>query len=238
MEIKASLHLHTGEDAKEGYAIDYSVFDVIDYASEYGFNALALTSHRRYVYRLEYGEYALKKGVLLIPSIELDLNKGILGGRDVLVLNAGPLVEKIKNFEDLAAYRKNHPEIFVIAPHPGYGFFSSLGYKNLLKYKDLFDAFEHCWFYTRNIDLNRKTIELAERLRKPLVATADAHTLKYLSVDYLIAEAENNSVSSIFDSIRKGRYTNYTSPKSIRDLFSFYIGFEYKYLIRHRNRYA
>jgi len=216
MKLKASLHLHTANDLVEGSIIKYDIYRLIDRAQESGFKVLALTCHDFFVYKKEYGDYASERGILLIPGVELSLGK-----KHVLVLNANKATEEIKSFGELFDYKKNHPEILVIAAHPNFGFAVSMGIKLLRQNIKLFDAIENSWFYSRWFNLNKKVEEIARQHDKPMIATVDLHSLKYLDGDYAIIDAEKMTIQEIFSAIKKGNFVNVTKPKKFFDLAVF-----------------
>ncbi|GAI08342.1 unnamed protein product, partial [marine sediment metagenome] len=69
--LKADLHLHTSEDPED--KVRYSARQLIDYASQKGFDVLAITNHNFYTYNDYLRDYAASKGILLIPGIELSV---------------------------------------------------------------------------------------------------------------------------------------------------------------------
>ena len=226
MKLKTNLHLHTKEDPLDGEdwkkIVTYSIYELIDYAHKLDFKVLAFTSHLKFVYKKEYGEYAKSKGLLLIPGIEIEL-KEIFFEKHVLVLNCDKSVEKIKTFKELVEYKKNHPEIFIIAPHPDFGFIYSIGLKNLRKYIDLFDAIEYSWFYSKIFNLNKGGESVAREFKKPFIATSDTHVLGNLKYDYAVIEADDLSIQSVFKAIRESRFTNVTEEKDTIDLIKYQL---------------
>lgn len=223
MKVKASLHLHSSEDYKDGDVISYSFFRLIDKAKEFDFNLLACTGHEKMVCLPEYIEYGKKKGIIIVPGVE-----ALINGKHILILNCDDSADKIKTFSDLRFYKEKHPEIFVIAPHPNHGFLVSLGFKKLRKYIELFDAVEHSWFYSKWFNLNLKTIKIAKDLKLPLVSTSDLHDIRYLNSDYLIAEVENLIAEDFFKAIKNNNFINYTSPKFLPELISFQLSMIFK----------
>ena len=221
MTVKANLHMHTAEDLKERFKVKYTIYQAIDKARSYGFGALALTCHKRYVYSQDYFDYARNKGILLISGIELGLRNRILGRKDIIVLNCDKSAERIKTLDDLAGYKRSHPEIFVIAPHPNFSRWQSVGLAHLLKYIDLFDAIEYSWFYSRSVNFNLAAEEVAKRYGKPFIATSDTHDLKYLNASYALIEAEEPSPAAIFRAIKRKRFTNVAAPQKISELTLF-----------------
>ena len=78
--LKADLHIHTSEDPKENLA--YDARELIDYAKNLGFDVIAITLHEKLFQNRQVFDYAKKKGILLIPGIELRIQ-----GMDVLAYN-------------------------------------------------------------------------------------------------------------------------------------------------------
>lgn len=226
MKLKTNLHLHTKEDPLDGESwqkiVRYDVYELIDYAHKHDFKVLALTSHLEFIYKEEYGEYAKAKGILLIPGIEIELRE-IFFEKHVLVLNCDKSIEKIKTFQELTDYKKKHPDIFVIAPHPDFGFVYSIGLKNLRKYIDVFDAIECSWFYAGWFDLNKGSKELAKEFNKPFISTSDTHILKNLKDDYAVIEADGLTIESVFKAIKESKFVNVTKEKKTADLVKYLI---------------
>ena len=233
--LKASLHIHTIEDKVEGYVIKYNVYELIDWAAHLGFKVLGLTCHRNFVYKDDYVKYAAERGILLLLGVELYMRKKITRN-DLVVLNINPAdaktVEKINTFDKLAEYKKNHPEIFIMAPHPFADRRVSLGKKKLIKNIDLFDGIEHSWHYTQRLyNPNKKAKKITEKFNKPFVATSDAHFLKYFNTDYILLETDKLEPYSVFAAIRHGRFTNVTEPKKVYQLLWCVINFQVKKVI-------
>lgn len=232
MKLKTNLHLHTSEDAKEGFAIDYSIYQAIDEARKYNFKILALTSHNKFVYQEKYRQYALKKGILLIPGVELSFNSLIFRRIHVVVLNCNSTIKRVKKIDDLRKYKMDNPNIFIIAPHPNFGFINSIRLKKLIKYIDIFDAIEHSWFYSNFINFNKTTEKVAQKFKKSFIATSDTHVLKYLNSDYAIIEAERMNPKAVFKAIKQMKFINITRPKKLTVLLWHLIKLKVKYYLR------
>jgi hypothetical protein len=121
----------------------------------------------------------------------------------------------------LERYRQTHPDCFVIVPHPNHGH-KSLGLTKLKKYRHLFDAVEHSWYYLASFNPNLKVKALAKQLGLPFIATADLHLLKNFNEDYAILEVEELTVPAVFESIRQGKFTNVTRPKTLVEAMEFF----------------
>lgn len=226
MELKTNLHLHTKEDPLDGEnwkkIVSYSVYELIDYARALDFKVLAFTSHLKFVYKEEYGDYAKARGILLIPGIETELREYFFS-KHVLILNCDKSVEKVTTFKELERYKKDHPEIFVIAPHPDFGAVYSVGLKNLRKYINLFDAIECSWFYSKIFNLNKGGEGVAKESGKPFIATSDTHILKNLETGYAMIEADELSAESVFKAIREMKFTNMIKAQKTADLFGYLL---------------
>jgi predicted metal-dependent phosphoesterase TrpH len=235
MMLKASLHIHTIEDRVEGYVIKYNVYELIDWAAQLGFKVLGLTCHRNFVYQEDFVDYAASKGILLLLGVELYMRKKIKRN-DLVVLNIDPkeagTIEKINSFEKLLEYKKKHPKIFILAPHPLADRRFSMGKKKLIKNIELFDSVEHSWHYSRwLINPNKKAQKITEKFAKPFVATSDAHFLKYFNTDYILVESDKLDPASFFSAIKRGSFTNVTKPKKIYQLLWCVINFQFKKII-------
>lgn len=228
IKVKASLHLHSHEDGEDADQISYSIYQLIGEAGRLGFKVLALTGHKTYICRPEYIAYAKKKGILLLPGVELALfdrrdsflARHDLDGRHCLVINCRKEAEKIKTFTELASYRRKNPDALIIAAHPNHGFGVSMGLRRLDKYHKLFDAAEHSWFYTKLINPNRATEKACRQLNLPFIATADLHFLQFLSGDYAELELKALTPAGVNEAVRAGRFKNFSRPKNIWTLIS------------------
>lgn len=220
MRLKTNLHFHTADDPLD--FVPYSTKAGIDRAAALDFDALALTCHRKAVWTPEYAAYAATRDILLIPGIELDIREadGNTGqrGRHLIILNCAKEAELIRTFFDLKEYRIAHPECFVFAPHPF--FYGNFSLKQFLeRHLDLIDAVEHSWFYSCRFNRNKKGARFAQAHHLPMVATSDAHTFQNLNTDYALVDAEEQTISSLFDAIKASRITNITHPKKfIREM--------------------
>lgn len=232
MQLKTSLHLHTSEDKKDGHIINYNVYNLIDEAEKHGFNVLGFTPHNKFVFKEEFADYAKKKGLLLIPGVERSLGRFL--GRHVIILNCGQTIEKVKTLKQLLKYKNEHPEIFILAPHPTYNRFISIGARKLKKYISLFDAVEYSYAYSKKMNFhNKKARAIATRFQKPVIATADVHVLKKLNTDFAIIEAEEFTLESIFEAIKRGQFENVTAPKNLFSLIKYCVSFLLKYFIKY-----
>ncbi len=216
MKIKTNLHFHTSDDPED--VIDYDFYEGVNRAVELGFGAIALTCHNKFASLPAYESYASKQGILLIPGIEREIG----GKHHVVILNCDRSAEFLNTFEDLARYRKDHPEIFVIAPHPYFKYYS-LG-KKLDRNASLFDAVEHSWFYSDRVNFNKKAEMTATRENMPFFATSDTHFLELLDKCYAVVNTEEKTPAGIFRAIRGKKFENVTAPaKFWREMIYYFV---------------
>ncbi|MEI6479756.1 MAG: PHP-associated domain-containing protein [bacterium] len=207
MKIKINLHLHTNDDPEDN--IDYSFLEALDEAKNLGFECLALTCHNKFINSEEYRLAAEERNILFIPGIEKTIEK-----RHVVILNSDKEVENIKTFEELREYKKTHTEIFILAAHPYFPGGYSLC-KKLEINKDLFDAIEHSWFYSKHIDLNKKAERFAKDWKIPFIATSDTHKLKFLDTNYTEVEVKEKTIGEVFNAIKNNNFSNTTLPRKL-----------------------
>lgn len=92
--LKADLHLHTSDDPCD--RIDYSAEILIDTVAENGLDVMAITSHTEVIFNEYLAAYARERGVLLIPAVELNIEK-----KNVLLLNPDTEQARATTFADL-----------------------------------------------------------------------------------------------------------------------------------------
>jgi predicted metal-dependent phosphoesterase TrpH len=207
MKLRTNLHLHTSDDQED--FIEYSFIDALNTAKIYGFECLALTCHNTFVDREDYRKAAEALGILLIPGVEKTIEK-----RHVVVLNPDRDIDAVKTFAELSAYKKTHPQIFVLAAHPYFPGGYSLQEK-LEEHLTLFDAIEHSWFYSKRVNFNERAERLAETSHIPFIATSDTHDLKFLDTNYAEIEVKEKTIPAIFEAIRNNNFTNTTFPRKL-----------------------
>ena len=90
----------------------YAAKELIDRAAERGFDVLAITNHNTITCSDSLRDYALKKGILLIPGIELTVQ-----GRHIILLNfTSSEVERIKTVEDIRELKDRNRLVIGAAP--------------------------------------------------------------------------------------------------------------------------
>ena len=206
--LKADLHLHTAEDPLD--RVRYTAKELISKAADEGFDVISITNHHQMTFNQELFSHAQKKGILLIPGVELTIRR-----RHVLVLNPPPH-KKCLDFPALSKLRR--PETLIIAPHPYYpGRYSLNGY--LLEHIKLFDALEFCHFYSQRINFNLRAVEVSRSFGLPLIGNSDAHFFSQLGSTYSLIYAEKN-LESVFEAIRQKKLKIVSRPLKHREMGS------------------
>lgn len=207
--VKIDLHIHSSEDPCD--ELDYNAFDLLERAHQKGFEVLSITLHREVLWSEDLFRRARELGILLIPGTEL-----LIENRDVLLLNVTPAeARSVKSFDDLRALRaKRADTMLVMAPHPYFIIGHSLG-RRLEKEADCFDCVEYCHFHTWGINLNRRAERIAKKKNLPVVATSDAHQLRWFGSHYSMVEIEGEpSAESVLGAIRAGRIKRHSPALS------------------------
>lgn len=213
--IKIDLHIHTLDDPKD--AVDFSAHQLLERARALGFRVLAITLHDAVFDRKEVFADAAAMGILLINAAEVRLL-----GADVIVLNVtAEEIAGLKSFDDLRTLRTRRGDsIFIMAPHPFYVFGGSIGSRMLTEI-DCFDAIEFCHFHIGPFNPNRRAARVAERFRKPMIATSDAHRLHAFGRHYTsIPMPSALTVENVFTGLRNGPLRLTSPASSVRDFLS------------------
>jgi predicted metal-dependent phosphoesterase TrpH len=206
--LKTDFHLHSAEDPLD--RVRHTGKDLISKAADEGFDVISITNHHQMTFNQDLFFHAQKKGILLIPGVELTIKR-----RHVLVLNPPPH-KKCSDFPSLAKLRR--PETLIIAPHPYYpGRYSLNGY--LLEHIELFDALEYCHFYSPMINFNLRAVEVSRSFGLPIIGNSDAHFFSQLGSTYSLVYAEKN-LESVFDAIRQNKLEIISRPLKHREMGS------------------
>lgn len=206
MRLKADLHTHTADDPYDD--VEYSSEMLIDRAAELNIEVLAIACHRKLVMHPRLLEYARRRGILLVPAVEL-----LVEGKHVVALNPDASQAVATTFEQLRALGRRGAAF--LAPHPFYLENSCLG-KRLVEHIDLFDAIEYCTLYSHGVNPNRRAVRIARRHGLPMLGTSDVHSWPYVDNTYSWLEVEEKSVEGVVDAIRCGRVTVATRPQGFK----------------------
>jgi len=204
--LKTDLHIHTSEDPEDN--IKHSAEELIDQAASKGFEVISITNHNGMFFNDKIREYAEKRGILLIPGVEIDIE-----GKEVLVYDPffkhKEEIMGVRSFEDLRELKKKS-DIFVVAPHPY--FIKPDCVKNLLiKHIDVFDAVEYSHFYLKTVNWNRKGKKVADKYSKPMIGTSDTHFMWQLGYTYSLVDAEKDPMS-VVQAIKNGEVEIISKP--------------------------
>jgi len=189
-KLKADLHIHTQEDPKD--KVKYTAKQLIDEAWRQKFDVLAITNHNMVLYDDYLGKYALDKGILLIPGIEMKIE-----GKHIILLNVNERREKkINTLEELRCYKSESSLI--------------MG-KKLDRYIHILDALEYTHFYFRGINFNKKAERKAKQYNLPLVGVSDAHILSQFGSTYSLIDAEKTP-QAVIRAIKENKVKIVTRP--------------------------
>lgn len=199
---KADLHMHSKEDWQDDM-LSYSVYELIDYLAKLNYEVISITFHNQLYYQEKIINYARKKGILLIPGVEL-----LVQNSHILVYNAKPdELKKIKTFSDLEKIKRT--DTLIIAAHPFFGL-SSAG-KNIDKYPNSFDGVEHSGFYLPWFNRNKKAAKYIKKHNYIIMGNSDAHFLKQIDTNYSLLPTKKD-IPSIFKAIKENKHKLVTRP--------------------------
>jgi predicted metal-dependent phosphoesterase TrpH len=206
--LKADFHLHTGSDPYDDIA--YSDREIIDLAHAKGYDVLSITNHGVITFDEGLNEYALDKGILLLPGIELLVEK-----KHVLLINAGPEHRSIRDFQDLRDAKRE--SVLIIAPHPFFPKESCLN-GQFMRNRDIFDAVEFSHFYHPLVNFNRKALRICQAYGIPLIGSSDTHMIRQFDKTSTLIDADKTA-RSIVEAVRTGRTEVVASPLSLWEMF-------------------
>lgn len=208
MKLKADLHTHSSEDAKD--VILYDAYQLIDRAAGLGFDVLAVTNHNTVTYNQDLAHHAQKRNILMIPGIEATLSR-----KHVIILNPDFDDSRLPaQLEDLS--RIKHENSLIMAPHPYFP--QSCALKNKFwEYASYFDAMEYSHFYHSAWNYNHKAEAAAEITGLPLIGSSDCHFLWEMGTTYSWVDADKN-IPSVIQALKAGKVTLVTSPLSSADM--------------------
>jgi len=201
-KLKADLHLHTQEDPKD--KVKYTAKQLIDEAWRQKFDVLAITNHNMVLYDDYLEKYALDKGILLIPGIEMKIEE-----KHIVLLNINERREKdINTLEELKCHKGESS--LIVAPHPYFSTLTSLG-KKLDRYIHIIDALEYTHFYFRGINFNKKAERKAKQYNLPLLGVSDAHLISHFGSTYSLIDAEKTP-QAVIRAIKENKVEIITRP--------------------------
>jgi len=194
--LKAEMHAHCSLDPNDYRICPCTPQQLIQEAAKRGFEVLSITCHDVDVWTEDLAEYALSLGIILIPGMEVTVERT----RHVLVYNFHTTSENLNTLEKIRA--RSREQTLVIAPHPYFPGRTCLR-GHLEKNLDIFDAVECSGFQVRGLDFNRRAWKLTARARKPVVAFGDIHHLWQLGRTFTWIYAEPNA-QSVLRALKQG----------------------------------
>ncbi len=207
MILKADMHIHAAGDPDDDF-ISYTVKDAIDYSKKIGLGIISITAHDGFLWTPMLGRYASKKGVVLVPGCEKEIE-----GRHVLLYNFSKKEAMgITTFEDLRKAKRSHHA--VCAPHPYFPHPAgcALGEK-LLANIDLFDAIEVSFMYMDWLDCNKKAVMMARQHHKALLANSDSHCLTHIGRStHTLIDVKERTPLGVVEAIKKGKTRPISTP--------------------------
>ncbi len=203
-KLKADLHIHTSEDPED--LIRYSATQLIDMAADLGYQVLSITNHNAVTWNTYLRDYALERGIILIPGTEATIQ-----GRHVLIYNAD--FTKIDRSRVRNLTKVKGPDSLIVAPHPFFP--STVSLRRLFKKNiQLFDAVEFSHFYTKNVDFNDKAKRVARQHGLPVIGTSDAHQRIQFHSTYSIIEAEFHP-EAVIEAVKDDKVEIVTNPLTL-----------------------
>lgn len=151
--MKLDLHVHTESSFDSMTSLDR----IVKTAKKIGLQGIAITDHEVF----NRIDFLVKMGVMIIPGIEINTNKGDLVGLFVKY----PV--DCKDFDSCIKELKTQGAITVL-PHPYKGHKSV---ESLAAKVDCIEVFNGRIDFRRNL----KAYKLAQSLSKPMIASSDAH---------------------------------------------------------------
>ena len=198
--IKVDLHVHTWYSDSRA-----SVKEVIDEARRKGLNGIAITDHNT-MDALKDAK-RLKGNLIIIPGEEVWTCQG-----EILALGIRKPIRKGLRIMD--AIRRVHSQNgIVIIPHPTIPIFSRIKEKTLRKLPiDGIEAFSAMTPLPRYF--LKKNINLALRLKLPIVAGSDSHFKETVGDAYTIIDSKSSCIEDILDAIKLGKTKIGCKPSS------------------------
>ena len=204
-QFRVEFHSHCQGDPVDTY-LRHSIYEHIDAAKAAGLDAIAITWHRKVCTDKAAFEYGRKKGVLVIPGMEAEVDR-----RHLVVINLadGDLPPE-PTWSQVRALRLRKPEVLVMAPHPFYPHPCCLG-TTMTAHADCIDAVEwarlHVNWLPGRVNPNLRAAHWAHQHGKTLLACSDSHTVQTIGTNASTVEADELTTEAILGGIRAGRVT-------------------------------
>ena len=202
--ITCDLHIHTNASADGKCPVE----KVIAKAKERGLDAISITDHDT----TEGAKQALglkDPGILIIPGIEVSTRQG-----HVLVLGTTRVFEPGKDAIETIREAKAEGCLTII-PHPYHRWRHAVGLHapQALRQADAIEVFNSRYYIGT---ANSRAAKFAKKYHIPMTAGSDAHTCQFVGYGINVIDAEERTVPSILDAIRKGRIESRCKKTPIR----------------------
>ncbi len=192
LPLKIDLHVHTcySEDAAS------SLKEIIFYAKKKGLDGIAITDHDTLKGARRALKLASKRGVMVIPGIEVTTLHGHVLGLNITTfipqnLSLVETVEKIHEAGGIAIAA--HPLVFIKSQMK-----QRIASVSNLDGVEVINSSAFPFFLS-----TRLSRALAERLNLPQTAGSDAHHASEIGTAYTLVKADSE-VDEVIDAIRKG----------------------------------
>ena len=200
MEIRTQLHLHTTHSkgtriTKESLI---SPREVVNLAVLHGIKAIAITDHNTTSAIPEVERYAKKRGIILIPGIEIDTFDGHLIGLGVNVGIENSVRREMSALEVADVIKDDGALVYI--PHPFDIRKKGIGTKikevdGLIEVFNPFNIFGFENFYADYV---------ATKLKRPKVVGGDVHVKSMFNVGITVLDCEPTE-ESILKALQKGK---------------------------------
>lgn len=191
LRLKIDIHVHTWYSDSEG-----SVGHIIEVARRKGLDGVAITDH----HTLRGAREALSKksGLIIVPGEEINTDRG-----DILALGIRKEIpERLPIAEAIAQVHRQNG--LVVIPHPTIPLFSKIKESDLRRLPidglEVFSSISPLANYYAT-----KNMEMAKRLKVPMLAGSDSHFPETVGDAYTIVDAKSCDAQGILDAIELGR---------------------------------
>ncbi len=195
--LKAEMHAHCNLDPVDYRGCAYSAEELILAAARLDYQILSITCHDLDVWTEELSAYAATLGIILIPGMEVTVERR----RHTLVYNFKTAAENLNTLDKIRGLSR--ADTLVVAPHPYFPSTKCLG-RRLDRNIEVFDAIEISGFHAPGLDFNRRARRIAATAKKPLMGNGDVHQLWQLGPTFTWVQAEPD-MESIVQAIKQGR---------------------------------
>jgi len=185
------MHVHTCYSDSNS-----SVSEVLEEAQRKGLDGVAITDHK--TIRGAYEAMRRRGSLIVIPGQEVKTKQS-----EILALGIRKKIED--NLPILEALKEIHAQQgLAILPHPTVPFFSGLNVKIIKNLPiDGIEVFSSItplpWYFLK------KNLELAYKLKIPIVAGSDSHSAETVGDAYTVIHCEGRSICEVLRAVKLGQ---------------------------------